>query len=242
MGGKASGVRLYGIDYRIFARQIAEIPLNHKDRLVSMEEIMQSQSMYWASFMGGVAFAMSGFIVGTKKNLDWVGLFVLTFLTANGGGMLRDALISRMPVALSSNEPFIAAFAVMVLGTIFRLHRLETIENRWLFVICDAVGLVAFAITGALVASAIDAPIFGYVVLAFLTATGGAILRDVLVNNIPEVLHSGFYGSIAILIAVAVYLLHEFSSVTPMALLSIATAGVLLRLIAYHFRWKLPKL
>lgn len=198
--------------------------------------------MYLASLIGGVAFALSGFLAGTKKDLDWIGLFILSFLTANGGGMLRDVLVNRMPVALSSNEPFLIVFAVTVLGTVFRLHRYAAFENRWFFVVCDAIGLVAFAITGALVASAIQAPFFGYIMLAFLTATGGAIVRDMLVNNVPEVLHSGFYGSVAILIATAIYFLTAINAVSPVALFMIAIGGLMLRLLAYHYRWKLPKM
>lgn len=114
-------------------------------------------------------------------------------------------------------------------------------ESRLLFVLCDAIGLVAFAITGALVASVANAPFFGYIMLAFLTATGGAILRDILVNNVPEVLHSGFYGSIAVLVAAIIYLLDELDCATPTHLLIVAISGVLLRLLAYHHRWQLPK-
>ncbi|MDX1974555.1 MAG: trimeric intracellular cation channel family protein [Rickettsiales bacterium] len=206
-----------------------------------MEELIQSQAMYFASLTGGIAFALSGFLAGTKKNLDWMGLFILSFLTANGGGILRDILTDRPPVILLSNEPFLIALTVTLLGSLFKLGRDTTVENRWLFVICDAIGLVAFAITGALVALAINAPFFGFITLAFLTAVGGAILRDILVNNIPEVLHSGFYGSIAILVALAIYLLYINHILTSMGLLSVFTVGVILRIAAYHYQWKLPK-
>lgn len=206
-----------------------------------MEELMQSQSMYFASLIGGIAFALSGFIAGTKKELDWIGLFLLSFLTANGGGILRDVLVNRMPVALSSNEPFIISLLITALGTLFKLHRQAAFESRWLFVLCDAIGLVAFAITGALVASVSNTPFFGYIMLAFLTATGGAILRDILVNNVPEVLHTGFYGSIAILVAAVIYFLDGFYSIGSVHLLIVGAGGILLRLIAYRYRWQLPK-
>lgn len=202
---------------------------------------MQLYVMYFASLVGGIAFALSGFLVGTRKQLDWIGVFILSFLTANGGGILRDLLTNRTPAALSSNEPFLMVVAVTILGSLFKLHHSKALENKWIFVICDAIGLVAFAITGALVAAEINAPFFGYIMLAFLTAAGGAILRDTLVNELPEVLHSGFYGSVAILVATIIYLLSAFNALTPSALLLIAAGGILLRLLAYHYRWKLPK-
>lgn len=207
-----------------------------------MEELAQSQAMYLASLAGGIAFALSGFIAGAKKNLDLMGLFILSFLTANGGGILRDILTDRPPVILLSNEPFLIALIITLLGSIFKLHHKADVENQWLFVICDAVGLVAFAITGALVAVAIHAPFSGFITLAFLTAAGGAILRDILVNNIPEVLHSGFYGSIAILVAVALYLLNMKDALSLVTLFAVFTGGLILRLVAYRYQWKLPKL
>ncbi|MFO1241945.1 MAG: trimeric intracellular cation channel family protein [Rickettsiales bacterium] len=206
-----------------------------------MELLVQSQIMYYASLVGGVAFALSGFLAGTKKNLDWMGLFILSFLTANGGGILRDVLVDRTPVILQTNEPFFIALSVTVFASLLRLGHRSSIENRWLFVICDAVGLVAFAITGALVGLSVHAPFFGFVALAFLTATGGAILRDILVNNIPEVLHGGFYGSIAILVAVAIYILDRYGMLGPLNLMGIFLAGLMLRLIAYRYNWQLPK-
>jgi len=208
----------------------------------NLEELVQSQVMYAASLVGGVAFAVSGFIAGSKKDLDWMGLFILSFLTANGGGILRDVLADRPPVMLVSNEPFVIVVIVTLLGCFLQLHRHAALENKWVFVVCDAVGLVAFAITGALVALEINAPFFGFITLAFLTAAGGAILRDILVNNIPDVLHSGFYGSIAILSALAIYMLHALHAISPVSLLAVFVSGLVLRLVAYRYRWKLPKL
>ena len=207
-----------------------------------MEDLAQSQAMYFASLVGGIAFALSGFIAGSKKNLDWMGLFILSFLTANGGGILRDVLANRPPVILLSNEPFFIVVIVTLLASLFKLHRHTAIENQRLFIMCDAVGLVAFAITGALVALQINAPFFGFITLAFLTAAGGAILRDILVNNIPEVLHSGFYGSIAILMAVTIYILNVQAMLTSLSLLSVFAGGLVLRLLAYYYQWKLPRL
>lgn len=207
-----------------------------------MEDLLQSQVMYFASLTGGIAFALSGFLVGAKKNLDWMGLFILSFLTANGGGMLRDLLTDRTPVIITNNEPFLVALAVTIFGIALKLQRYDAVESRWLFIICDAIGLVAFAIAGALIAMTINAPFFGFITLAFLTAAGGAILRDVLVNNIPEVLHRGFYGSVAIAVALIIYLLNIADLVTPYTLLGVFVAGLSLRLLAYHSKWKLPNI
>lgn len=206
-----------------------------------MEDLFQSQAMYYASLAGGIAFAISGYLAGVKKSLDWMGLLILSFLTANGGGILRDVLADRTPVILLSNEPFFIALGVTFLGSLLKLGQRGSVEDRWFFVISDAIGLVAFAITGALIGLAIHAPFFGFITLAFLTATGGAILRDILVNNIPEVLHSGFYGSIAILVALGIYLLQMFGILNSISLLGVFLIGIIIRLVAYYWRWSLPR-
>lgn len=207
-----------------------------------MELLAQTQAMIFASLAGGIAFALSGFLVGARNKLDWMGLFILAFLTANGGGILRDILTDRPPSILLSNDPFLVAFSVTLIAGLLKLHHKDAIENRWLFVLADAVGLVAFAITGSLVALEIKAPFFGFVTLAFLTAAGGGILRDILVNSVPDVLHSGFYGSIAIVVAIAIYLLGMAQMVNHASLLAVFAGALLLRLIAYRYRWQLPKL
>lgn len=208
-----------------------------------MENFAQSTTMDLATLVGGIAFAYSGFLAGTRKNLDWMGLLILAFLTANGGGILRDLLTNQPPLAVLSSTPFALALGVTALGIAFRLHRRDdAAENRWLFVICDAVGLVAFAITGSLVALDLGIPFFGHMALAFLTATGGAILRDVLVNEVPAVLHSGFYGSVALLVGAGIYGLHVGGAVTPASLAAVFTGGLLLRLVAYKRGWQLPRL
>lgn len=208
-----------------------------------MNAIGQAGSMmYIAALTGGIAFALSGFLAGTRKNLDVMGLFILSFLAANGGGILRDLLINRTPIAVLSNEPFLLAAAVTLIGSLMKRQWRATLESQWLFVVCDAVGLVAFSITGSLIAIEIGAPFFGFLALAFLTAAGGAILRDLLINNIPEVLHGGFYGSVAIILGSAIYLLNMNGWLTPVALVVLFCAAVVMRLVAYQYDWNLPKL
>jgi len=209
---------------------------------MTMDLLTQTQAIYIASLTGSIAFALSGFLVGARNKLDWMGLFILAFLTANGGGILRDVMTDRPLSILLSNEPFLVALSVVVIAGLLKLHHKDAIENLWLFVAADAVGLVAFAITGSLVALEIGAPFFGFVTLAFLTAAGGGILRDILVNSVSDVLHSGFYGSIAIVVAIAIYLLGMTHMISNANLLSVFASALMLRLIAYYYSWKLPKL
>ncbi len=195
-----------------------------------------------ASIIGSVAFALSGFLVGKRRNMDIMGIFILAFLTANGGGVLRDLLVDRTPAIMDTMLPFWLTAGTMMFAMLFRLHNSAALERGRVFIISDAVGLVAFGITGALIGIEKELHFFGVVTLSFLTATGGGIARDVLVNEVPLVLHGDFYGSVALFLSVAVYLLHWAGFMNPVSLMMVFAAGLLLRLIAYHYNWKLPKL
>jgi uncharacterized membrane protein YeiH len=207
-----------------------------------MEADVYNQVIAVASFAGGIAFALSGFLVGVRKNLDVVGIFILAFLTGNGGGVLRDLLTGATPAILSSMTPFWLTGGTMLVASLLRLHRRDGIERNWLFVASDGVGLVAFGITGAVTGLAAGVHFFGVLTLSLLTAVGGGMIRDMLVNEIPEVLHGGFYGSIALLLGAALYALHALGWMNPATLLAAFGLAFAMRLVAYHREWALPKM
>ncbi len=195
-----------------------------------------------ASIIGSIAFALSGFLVGKRKNMDIMGIFILAFLTANGGGVLRDLLAGRTPAIMESTLPFWLVAGTMVFAMLLRLHHSATVERGRIFIISDAVGLVAFGITGALIGIEQELHFFGVVTLSFLTATGGGIARDMLVNEVPLVLHEDFYGSVALFLGIVIYLLNGAGFMNPVSLMMVFIAGLVLRLIAHKYSWKLPKL
>jgi uncharacterized membrane protein YeiH len=195
-----------------------------------------------AVIIGSLAFALSGVLMGIRKDLDIMGVFILAFLTANGGGILRDLIIDRPPAVLVSLMPLWLTSAVVVGSWVLKIQRSSTLDRTWVFVISDSVGLVAFSITGGLVGIEEGLHFFGVIILSFLTATGGGIVRDLLVNEVPLVLRTDFYGTIALLLGVAVYLLYQVDAVKLLTLSVLFAVGLLVRLTAYKYKWQLPKL
>ena len=193
-----------------------------------------------AEYVGTVAFAMSGFFVATRAKLDFLGVLISVFLTAFGGGIIRDIIVDERPYSFTHDMPAIIVFTIMFLLIIFRFHKKESVENKSWFIISDSIGLVSFSITGALIALEHDLNITGVLALSFVTAVGGGISRDVIINEVPFVFKTGFYGTVSLLVGAGMFLLHQFGMMTFYPITVVFIIGVLLRVIAYYKKWSIP--
>ncbi len=206
-----------------------------------METELYNQAMWISGIVGGIAFATSGFIVGARKKLDLMGILILAFLTANGGGVLRDLLTGQPPAMMKNAEPFWLVGLTVLACLACRLQKRSGLERSWIFILSDGVGLVAFGITGAMTGITLGVHSFGVLTLSLLTAVGGGIIRDLLVSEVPEVLHGGFYGSVALLLGCALFALHVAGWMNPVSIMAVFAGGLALRLVAYRYKWSLPK-
>jgi uncharacterized membrane protein YeiH len=193
-----------------------------------------------AEYIGIVAFASSGFFVAARNKLDFLGTLISVFLTALGGGLIRDIAVDRPPYTFTHNEPAMTILIVMILLVIFRFNKRDSIENKPLFILSDSIGLISFSITGSLIAIEAGLNLTGVLALAFVTAVGGGIIRDVIINEIPFVLKTGFYGTIALLIGLMLYVLDLYGMITFYSMVMVFTAGMILRMIAYYKKWAIP--
>lgn len=195
-----------------------------------------------ADILGIIAFALSGFLTGIRHKLDLLGIFIAMALTALGGGIIRDTILGRTPFAFDEYYPSITILITLFLAILFKVYQREALERKWLFVISDTIGLVAFSITGALLAIDAGYNFFGVIILSFLTAIGGGVTRDILVNKVPDILIKDFYGSIALVVSVSLVILNAFNMMNDVAITATATFAIFLRLIAYKKKWHLPRL
>jgi uncharacterized membrane protein YeiH len=193
-----------------------------------------------ADIIGIIAFSMSGFLVAARNHLDLLGVLLATFLTALGGGIMRDITVHQLPFTFTHNYPTIIVLIVLLLLIVFKFHEKESFENKPLFILSDSIGLISFSITGALIAIEHHLNLPGVLALAFLTAVGGGITRDVIINEVPFVLKTGFYGTIALLIGVIIYTLDYFDFVNFYSLTTLFFLALILRLIAVKHRWSIP--
>ncbi|MDR3345558.1 MAG: TRIC cation channel family protein [Campylobacteraceae bacterium] len=195
-----------------------------------------------AEIFGIIAFALSGFYIGAKEKLDVLGIFIAAFLTALGGGITRDTIADKVPYTFTHIMPTFLVICVVIFAIFLKLNRHDKLEQTTAFVVSDTLGLVSFAISGSLVGIEAGFNIFGIIMLSLITAVGGSCLRDILLNRIPFFLVSEFYATVSIIISLAMYVLSEFGVISFFSSLAVFIAGVVLRLLAYYKKWKLPKL
>ena len=186
-----------------------------------------------------MAFAVTGAFKAIENKSDIVGVLLLATLTGVAGGTIRDVVLGRFPNSIS--DPAYVIVTVISGVAIFFLY--SHLKKHWnLFLKFDAIGLGVFAIIGATFAYHIVGLNFLAIMLAgMLTAVGGGILRDVVVNQVPIVFVKEFYAS-ASFIGISVFFLVLFFE----GELYIATiSGILLttglRLVAMKYNWNLPR-
>ncbi len=193
-----------------------------------------------AEFIGIIAFTISGFSTAAKNHLDLLGVLVAVFLTALGGGILRDITIGSTPYTFTHTAPALVVFIVLILLIIFKVHRRKSIENKPYFIVSDSIGLVAFSITGAMIALEHKFNFAGVIMLSFIAAVGGGIVRDIIINEVPFIFKTGFYGTVSLVVGILVYILYNLDILLPINIAIIFIFGVTLRVVAYYKKWNIP--
>ena len=191
--------------------------------------------------IGTAAFAISGYLVGVRKRLDMLGVLIVSLLTAIGGGMMRDVMVGRIPVVFTQYTALIVIAVTLMLAWLFALQKRKKRVLAAAFLLADSLGLVAFTITGAQVGLLLELNLFGVVMLGFVTAVGGGIVRDMLVNDIPMILRKDFYGTVSVLIGLALFALDRYGWVNTLTLNLLLWGGYALRLWAHRVSLALPR-
>jgi uncharacterized membrane protein YeiH len=191
----------------------------------------------WLDFVGVVAFATSGAIVAMEEEYDLLGVIFLGLATSFGGGVLRNVLLGQ-PVASLWTQETLLVVAIVAALAVFAVPRSWLARWQSLEVLFDAIGLASFSIQAAVLATSLGYPLLAVLVAAFLTGSGGGIIRDMLARRKPLVFQPGvMYGVWAMLAGAAIYLGWPQQG-WPVALLGLLVVG--LRLVSFNSRWSLP--
>ena len=195
-------------------------------------------SIHLLDLFGTAVFALTGALRALTKKLDLMGAVVLAIVTALGGGMMRDVLIGRHPPAAFVDEIYLIIAIVTGVIAFFWGRRIHE-QEQWLIVF-DAIGLGVFTLVGAQVAAQGGLGAIGIVFIAMLTATGGGVLRAMLVAEIPFVLKKEIYASASLLGALCFLLLELMNVSAGVVIWSVIAVTIGVRLISWRKQIQLP--
>jgi uncharacterized membrane protein YeiH len=187
-----------------------------------------------------LAAAFSGFAESQRKDMDVVGVFTVAFVTAFGGGTLRDVLLDRRPFFWVEHEPYVfLIFGLSLIATPIMRHAHRIIPNAG-FIAADAIGLGFFSITGVSLALESGMPTFTATMMGVITGVFGGVLRDVLLNEVPIVLRDNRPYALTALFGCWFYvLMRNAGADDALALWTSAALITITRLIAWRRDWSL---
>lgn len=188
--------------------------------------------------LGTVAFAVSGTLAAIQKRLDLFGILTISFVTAIGGGTLRDVMIGNTPVLwMQDLSYFYIVLVSTVLAIIFR-KRLSILRTSiFLF---DTIGLGLFTLVGLEKGVAADLDPLICISLGTISACFGGVLRDILCNEIPVIFQKEIYATACILGGFIFFLLKYLNLNDDLIFLSTAGSIITVRLLAVIKKWSLP--
>jgi len=181
---------------------------------------------------------MSGALAAGRRNMDMFGVSVIAFITALGGGTIRDILLGHFPVSWTQHPEYIyltvsaGLITILVARFMHHLHRI--------FLLLDAMGLIAFTIIGCNVALELGYSTSVVVMAGMITGIFGGILRDILCQRVPVVFRHELYASISLLVALLYLQLERMGLNHDLNLLLSFATGILMRIAAIYWHWSLP--
>lgn len=195
---------------------------------------------YLLDIIGTMAFTMSGALTAMHKKLDAFGIFIIAFVTAVGGGTLRDIMIGRTPVGWMLDLKYVYVIIVgFILAIVFRkkFDRLRT--SLFLF---DTIGLGVFTLIGLEKGINIGLHPVICIALGTMTACFGGVIRDILCTEIPVIFRKEIYATVCIFGGIVFFFLKEMNLENDILYLITSVVIISGRLMAVKFKWYLPTL
>lgn len=196
--------------------------------------------IYSIDIIGTFAFAISGALVAMKKEFDVFGVIIIAFVTAVGGGMIRDVLINAHPINWIGDINYIWTILTAVVFTF--LFRSKIAPLRRTMFLFDTIGISVFTLLGLQKGLNYDLHPFVALVMGMVSAVFGGVIRDVLTRKVPLIFKKEIYAS-ACLSGGVVYLLLGYAEVhEDLQFITSALVIILIRTVAVVKEYELPKI
>ncbi|NVJ89523.1 MAG: trimeric intracellular cation channel family protein [Flavobacteriaceae bacterium] len=196
--------------------------------------------IYVLDILGTFAFAVSGALVASEQKLDLFGVIIIAFVTAVGGGKLRDVLINAHPINWIGDLNYLyTIFIAVVLTFLFKSKILPLSKTMFLF---DTVGISVFTLLGLQKGLTFDLHPMIALIMGMISAVFGGVLRDVLTNKIPLIFEKEIYASACLAGGISYFILDQFALFRDYNFIISASIIITIRLVAVKYHLELPKI
>ncbi len=189
---------------------------------ISLEALsnMDNDFVAWCDYLGTFAFAISGIRLAATKGFDWFGAFVVGFVTAVGGGTVRDLFLD-IPLFWLDTPSYLIITAIALSFTI--ALRKQVVKANYSLFIFDSIGLGLFVVVGMVKSFEAGYPWWVSLVMAVITGSFGGMTRDILINEEPLIFRQDIYA-LACLFGGVVYVFLLYFSSIPIPLIQFLAA------------------
>ncbi len=188
--------------------------------------------------LGTIAFAISGALSAMNRRLDLFGIFIIAFVTAIGGGTLRDVLIGATPVSWMENTVNLYLIGGVTGISIVLRNKLDYLKKS-LFLF-DTIGLGIFTIIGVEAGIQTDLDPIISVALGTMTGCFGGVIRDILCNEIPVIFRKEVYATASIAGGICFMILYKLDAPITMIHITTTLLIIVIRLIVVKYKISLP--
>jgi len=196
--------------------------------------------IYVLDILGTFAFAISGALVASDKKFDLFGVIIIAFVTAIGGGMLRDVLINAHPINWIGDLNYLfTILAAVILTFLFKSKIAYLSKTLFLF---DTVGISVFTLLGLQKGLLLDLHPIVALIMGMISAVFGGVLRDVLTNKVPLIFEKEIYASACLAGGISYLILANFNVPKDINFIISASVIIIIRLISVKFKLQLPKI
>lgn len=142
-------------------------------------------------FVGTYAFAISGIRLAAGKKFDWFGAYIVGFVTAVGGGTIRDMMLNLPPFWMENSIYMIETFVAFITVLLFSKYLISQDSTLFLF---DTIGLALFTVVGIQKTLEAGYPLWVGIVMGSITGAAGGVIRDVFINEVPLIFRKEIYA------------------------------------------------
>ena len=195
---------------------------------------------YTIDILGTIAFAISGVLVAMNKKMDPFGILIIAFVTAVGGGTLRDVIIGQTPVGWMKDMSF--TYAIMGSAVFAVLFKNKINYLRTSLFLFDTIGIGLYTVVG--IEKGITAQLHPIICIALgtMSACFGGVIRDILCNEIPVIFRKEIYATACILGGVAYFLIKMLPIEGDFVFVFAGLVVIIVRLLAVKFKISLPSI